>query len=422
MTDWWLRGMGVIKVFNLVLVMSTAASFLSCGEAGLLNENTIEFTKASKKEAAVTDEPSSGDLKVATKSEKKTEEVVEEVKPVKLELADVSIDGLNGVATFKLEDLLKNSEITDKSKLFIQKFMVGDTELKLDSVDGVYTYTSPAKFAALGVEKIKFIVVDDQNGIGEAELNINMMIRDEFVNGTVLKDAGWESLKEVDGEDFTAVVGNQLKFSSFNSVGGPIIIKKFTELKDGAYEWSFDFNFKNADVGGEGSFAFWMQLGDQSKYDNDVNSPADTDANRLLGSKEIYTGSALSLAWGVGTENGGARSGFAADVTEVNSIGYTDTEGVMSQGTVLRTLNSATAVKISVVLIVEGDVRSCSIDIGGTKFDDIALPKGSVINSMRFVTNLLDTNAVVTGTTDKRIPFSSLDNISIKRLPDAQAK
>ena len=96
---------------------------------------------------------------------------------------------------------------------------------------------------------------------------------------------GW--LETESGSGNAKISSNRLVFDTLDDLNVPVVVHTFSPQTSGLLNWTFIFNFER--TGAEGTYEFWMQLGNNATF----VSPATSD----------NTGVAVNLKW-AGTNRG----------------------------------------------------------------------------------------------------------------------
>ena len=178
----------------------------------------------------------------------------------------------------------------------------------------------------------------------------HILVDDQFdrADSSVVGNA-WVEV-EVTGQ--TQLLNGALSFDAVDEPYRPLIYKTFTQQTSGIVSWVFDLDFRR--TGSEGTYAFWMQLGDSSQL-----SVADPTS----------LGVAVNLKWGGPTEGLLAHEG----------LGYV-VGGAVNEVTTVSGLQT-------VVVQADLDAQNYSIDVNGQLVGLIPFDNAVPIDTVRFFTN-----------------------------------
>jgi hypothetical protein len=169
---------------------------------------------------------------------------------------------------------------------------------------------------------------------------------------------GW--IEAESGTGNAKISGNRLVFDTVDELNVPIVTHTFSPHTSGLLNWTFVFNFNRS--GAEGTYEFWMQLGNNATFVD----PATSD----------NTGVAVNLKW-AGTNRG---------MTNHEGFGYVQGASV----TEVAIVSDNNAI-IEVIADLDSNVFNLTID-GNLEASNVAFDNNVTIDAVRLYTDELNQN------------------------------
>jgi hypothetical protein len=175
---------------------------------------------------------------------------------------------------------------------------------------------------------------------------------------------------EIESNSLVKITNGRVVFDANDDQFTPLIRHLFTSQTSGTISWSFNLNFQRS--GNEGTYSFWMQLG-QGSLMNDT-APAEQ-------------GVAVNIKWG------GPNTGL----TNHEGLGY------VVDGTVTE-IATVSGGNTMVTVTVDLDSNVYSISVGGQQTANISFENNVSIDTVRFFTDVLNMS---------NFAYREIDNVSI---------
>jgi hypothetical protein len=166
------------------------------------------------------------------------------------------------------------------------------------------------------------------------------------------------------------ISNGRLVFDAKDDSFRPLIHHNYLSQSSGIITWTFDLNFQR--TGSEGTYSFWMQLGQESLMD--TAAPMDK-------------GIAVNLKWG------GPNDGFSTH----EGLGYV-VDGLVTQVATVSGGNERITVSVDL------DNNTYNVSIGGQEVTNIPLENNVSIDTVRFFAHNLNLN---------NFAYREIDNVVI---------